>query len=151
MEKQRLQEDSVGNGSNSYVVYTDGAYSSSRDQGGIGIVILKERKLILRYSKMYKNTTNNRMELGAIITAMKAIKKPIDSVIIYTDSMYCIGCASLGWKRKKNQLLWKIFDEEFKRVSKLCPKIEFRHVKGHEGNYYNEMCDKLAVKASQEI
>lgn len=137
--------------SNDYVAYTDGAYSSSRDQGGIGVVILKYNKPILKYSKMYKNTTNNRMELGAIIVALKAIKKPIDSVIIYTDSMYCIGCASLGWKRKKNQPLWKIFDEEFKRVSELCPKIEFRHVKGHEGNYYNEMCDKLAVKASQEI
>ena len=151
MEKQKLQEASAGSGNNSYICYTDGAYSSSRDQGGIGVVILKDNKLILKYSKMYKNTTNNRMELGAIIVTLKAIKKPIDSVIIYTDSMYCIGCASLGWKRKKNQLLWKIFDEEFKRVSELCPKIEFKHVKGHEGNYYNEMCDKLAVKASQEI
>lgn len=100
---------------------------------------------------MYKNTTNNRMELGAIIVALKAIKRSIDSVIIYTDSMYCVGCASLGWKRKKNQMLWKIFDEELERVNNLCPKIEFKHIKGHEGNYYNEMCDKLAVKASQEI
>lgn len=137
--------------SNDYVAYTDGAYSSSRDQGGIGVVILKDNKPILKYSKMYKNTTNNRMELGAIIVALKAIKRPIDSVIIYTDSMYCVGCASLGWKRKKNQMLWKMFDEELERVNNLCPKIEFKHIKGHEGNYYNEMCDKLAVKASQEI
>ena len=137
--------------SNDYVAYTDGAYSSSRDQGGIGVIILKDNKPILKYSKMYKNTTNNRMELGAIIVALKAIKRPIDSVIIYTDSMYCVGCASLGWKRKKNQMMWKIFDEELERVNNLCPKIEFKHIKGHEGNYYNEMCDKLAVKASQEI
>lgn len=136
---------------NNYIVYTDGAYSSSRDQGGIGVVVLKDNKPILKYSKMYKNTTNNRMELGAIIVALKAIRKPIDSVIIYTDSMYCVGCASLGWKRKKNQLLWKVFDRELERVNALCPSIEFKHVKGHEGNYYNEVCDKLAVKASQEI
>ena len=136
---------------NNYIAYTDGAYSSSRDQGGIGVIILKDNKPILKYSKMYKNTTNNRMELGAIIIALKAIKRPIDSVIIYTDSMYCVGCASLGWKRKKNQSLWKIFYEELERVNNLCPKVEFKHIKGHEGNYYNEMCDKLAVKASQEI
>lgn len=134
-----------------YTFITDGAYSSSRDQGGIGIVVLREDKIILKYSKMYKNTTNNRMELGAIIVALRTIKKPIDSVIIYTDSMYCVGCASLGWKRKKNQLLWNVFDKELERVKKLCPNIEFRHIKGHNGNYYNEICDKLAVKASQEI
>lgn len=136
---------------NNYVAYTDGAYSKLRDQGGIGVIILKDNKPILKYSKMYKHTTNNRMELGAIIIALKAIKKPIDSITIYTDSMYCVGCTSLGWKRKKNQLLWKVFDRELERASQLCPKIEFKHIKGHEGNYYNEMCDKLAVRSSQEI
>lgn len=136
---------------NNYVCYSDGAYSSSRDQGGIGIVILKNNKVILQYSRMYHHTTNNRMELGAIIMILKAIKNPIDSLLIYSDSMYCIGCISLGWKRKKNQLLWRIFDSEYERVKTLCPNIEFKHVKGHEGNYYNEICDKLAVRASQEI
>ena len=136
---------------NDYIAYTDGAYSSSRNQGGIGIIILKNNKPILEYSKMYKNTTNNRMELTAIIIVLKSIKKPINSIIIYTDSMYCVGCASLGWKRKKNQLLWNVFDKELKRASELCSNIIFKHIKGHEGNYYNEMCDKLAVKASQLI
>lgn len=134
-----------------YVCFTDGSYSSSRDQGGIGLIILKNNKPVLQYSKMYKHTTNNRMELGAIILALKAIKNPIDSLIIYTDSMYCVGCTSLGWKRKKNQLLWKVFDEEYERVKQLCPDIRFEHVKGHASNFWNNKVDKLAVKASQEI
>lgn len=139
------------NSRNDYTVYTDGAYSSTRDQGGIGIIVLNETTPILKYSRMYKRTTNNQMELGAIIVALRLIKKPIDSLTIYTDSQYCIGCATLGWKRKKNLKLWDEFDLQFKRVSQLCQDIKFVHVKGHNGDKYNEMCDKLAVKASQEI
>ena len=83
--------------SSSYTVFTDGAYSSARDQGGVGIVILKDGLEILRYSNMYKKTTNNQMELGAIIIALRMIKGEIDSLVIYTDSQYCIGCAVHGW------------------------------------------------------
>lgn len=136
---------------NSYIAYTDGAYSSTRKQGGIGIIILKNSKPILKYSRMYKNTTNNQMELGAIIVALRLIKKPIDSLTIYTDSQYCIGCATLGWKRKKNVKLWEEFDNQYNRVKQLCPDIKFEHVKGHNGDMYNELCDKLAVKASHEV
>lgn len=133
-----------------FVIYTDGAYSFKRNQGGVGIVILKDNKLIQKYSKGYKNTTNNRMELIAVITALKAVQKPIKSLIIHTDSMYVIGCATLGWKRKKNQLLWKVYDEAFDKAQTLVDtKIEFKHVKGHEGDKYNEICDTLAVNASQ--
>lgn len=134
-----------------YIFYTDGAYSSIRDQGGIGIVVLKNSKPIFKYSKMYKNTTNNQMELGAIIVALRLIKKPIDSLTIYTDSQYCIGCATLGWKRKKNVKLWEEFDNQYNRVKQLCPDIRFEHVKGHDGDMYNELCDRLAVKASHEV
>lgn len=146
--------DMSGNGTTKdYSLITDGAFSSSRNQMGIGLVFVNKNsnKIILKYSRMYKGGTNNIAELAAVIVGLRMIKKPINSLTIYTDSEYVRGCASLGWKRKKNQPLWKIFDEEFKRVSELCLRIEFRHVKGHEGNYYNEMCDKLAVKASQEI
>lgn len=136
---------------NSYTAYTDGAYSSTRDQGGIGIIILKNSTPILKYSRMYKRTTNNQMELGAIIVALRLIKNPIDSLTIYTDSQYCIGCATLGWKRKKNVKLWEEFDNQFNRVKQLCPDIRFEHVKGHNGDKYNELCDKLAVNASHEI
>lgn len=134
-----------------YKLITDGAYSSSRDQGGVGIVFLKDDKKILEYSKMYKGVTNNMMELSAIIIGLRLIKNPIDSLVIISDSMYCIGCASLGWKRKKNVGLWKEFDNQIERVKKLCPSIEFKHVKGHNGDEWNEYCDKLAVKASQRL
>lgn len=134
-----------------YVLYTDGAYSSLRDQGGIGLIILKDDKKILEYSEMYKGVTNNIMELGAVIIGLKAIKNCINSLIIFTDSMYVIGCATKGWKRSKNKSLWKEFDKQFQRVQELCPNVEFRHVKGHNGDLYNEEVDKLAVKASQSI
>ena len=151
MEKRKLQEASAGSGNNSYIAYTDGAYSSARDQGGIGIVILKDGKPILEHSKMYKHTTNNRMELGAIIIALRAIIKPIDSFTIYSDSMYCIGCITLGWKRKKNQILWKVFEKEFNIAKDLCPDIQFKYIKGHENNKWNNYVDRLAVLASQQL
>ena len=133
------------------VIYTDGAYSSLRKQGGIGIVILQDNKKILEYSNMYKRTTNNQMELGAVIIALKVIKKNYDSIIIYTDSQYVIGCAILGWQRKKNVKLWQEFDKQYIRVKELCPNITFEHIKGHNGDTWNEYCDKIAVKASQLI
>lgn len=133
-----------------YIIYTDGAYSAKRNQGGIGIVILRNNKLVQSYNRHYKSTTNNKMELIAVITALKAVRKEIDSLTIYTDSMYVIGCATLGWKRKKNVILWNIFDRLRSEAQALVKtEINFEHVKGHEGNTYNEMCDKLAVNASQ--
>lgn len=134
-----------------YTLICDGAYSSAKDQGGVGIIFLRGEEKILEYSKMFKGTTNNQMELAAMIIGLRLIKNPIDSLTIISDSMYCIGCASLGWKRKKNVGLWKEFDNQIERVKKLCPSIEFKHVKGHNGDEWNEYCDKLAVKASQRI
>ena len=139
-----------------YKVFTDGAYSSSRDQGGIGILITKDDKIILEYSKMYSKVSNNKMELGAVIVALRLIKNPIDSLIIYTDSEYVRGCAVLGWNRNKNKTLWTEFDKQFERVKQLCPNIEFIHVDGHQNDdsietKYNNLADKLAVKASQEL
>lgn len=136
---------------NDLIIYTDGAYSPLRDKGGVGIVIIENGKKVLEYSNMYKHTTNNQMELGAVIIALRLIKKPYKSITIYTDSQYVIGCATLGWKRKKNVKLWQEFDKQVKRVFDLCPKIEYIHVKGHNGNEWNEYCDNLAVKASQLI
>lgn len=134
-----------------YVLITDGAYSSARDQGGIGLVFLKNGEKILEYSKMYKGVTNNMMELGAVIVGLQLIKNPIDSLTIITDSMYVIGCATKGWKRKKNVKLWEEFDKQFERVKQLCPNVEFKHVKGHSGDKWNERADKLAVAASQKL
>lgn len=134
-----------------YTLITDGAYSSARDQGGIGLVFLKNGEKILEYSKMYKGVTNNMMELGAVIIGLRLIKNPIDSLTIVTDSMYVIGCATKGWKRKKNVKLWQEFDSQYERVKTLCPNIHFEHVKGHDGDEWNEYCDRLAVKASQLV
>ena len=133
------------------VIYTDGAYSALRDQGGVGIIILQDNKKVLEYSNMYKRTTNNQMELGAVIIALRVLKNSCDSITIYTDSQYVIGCATLGWKRKKNVKLWQEFDSQYERVKKLCPNIVFQHVKGHNGDEWNEYCDKIAVKASQLV
>ena len=134
-----------------YECYTDGAYSSARNQGGVGIVFIRNGEKIFEYSKGFKDTTNNRMEIFAALMVLKAISKPVDTITIYTDSMYVIGCATLGWKRKKNIVLWESFDKEFIRVSKLCPSITFQHVKGHAGDKWNDYVDKLAVAASQEL
>ena len=135
-----------------YVIYTDGAYSSSRDQGGIGIVVLRDEEVVQKFSKGFKGTTNNQMELIAVITALQAIKNPINSLTIYTDSMYVKGCATLGWKRKKNVELWMTFDKVFKVAQTLVTSpIQIEHIKGHADNIYNNLCDELAVSASQEL
>ena len=125
-------------------VYTDGAYSSSRNQGGLGIVFIKDNKVIAKFSKTYKNTTNNRMELMAVIIALQSIKDE-NEIIVYSDSMYVIGTVTQGWKRKKNLDLWEKYDtaiNSFKTVT-------FKHVKGHSINVFNNLCDEMAVAASQ--
>ena len=94
---------------------------------------------------MYKQTTNNQMEMMACIVAMESVSAPSDITII-TDSQYVIGCASLGWKRKKNVELWKRFDN----AMKFHKSISFNWTKGHASDEYNIRCDKLAVKASQK-
>ena len=132
-----------------YKIYTDGAYSSLRNKGGIGIVILKEDKLILEYSKDFANLTINQLELLAIIYALKFIKKEVDSITIYSDSMYCIGSLNDNWKIKSNQKFWNLFAREYDRVKSLCSNIKFEHIKGHNNNYWNDYVDKLAVQSSQ--
>ena len=131
-----------------YTVYTDGAYSSMRNQGGCGIVILKNDIVVKTFSKCYRKTTNNRMELLAVILSLSMIRTA-ELITIISDSQYVIGCASMGWKRNKNTDLWKLYDEQKHRLQNT--KIKFQHVKGHAGDEYNEMCDKLAVGASHEL
>ena len=128
-------------------IYTDGAYSSATEQGGIGIVVVKDGNAIQTFNKGFKNTTNNQMELLAVIASLNAINKHYDEVCIYTDSMYVIGCATKGWKRKKNQSLWKKYDETYSQALQFCENISFCHVKGHEDDTFNNMADKLAVEA----
>lgn len=129
-----------------YKVYTDGAYSSARNQGGIGFVILKDDKEVARYAKMYKNTTSQRMEQMAAIVALESIMTPSE-VTIVSDSQYVVCTYTKNWKRKANLDLWKRFDAAIK----FHIKVEFLWVKGHDKDEYNNIADKLASNASQEV
>lgn len=132
------------------IAYTDGAYSSTRDQGGVGIVFVKDNEIIYKYSKCIQKTTNNRCELYAVIKALQAISKPIDSLVIYSDSQYVVCSINKGWQRKKNRDLWSIFDRFHEQAQKYCSDIKFEWVKGHENNEFNNLADELAVEASHE-
>lgn len=129
-----------------YNIYCDGAYSSSRKQGGCAFIILNDQnQVVVEYNKMFKNTTNNQMEMLACIIALESIKIPSE-ISIYSDSMYVVGTMTLNWKRRKNKKLWKRFDDAVLKHT----NVNFYHVKGHEDNYYNNRCDQLAVEASQQ-
>lgn len=128
-------------------IYTDGAYSPSRKQGGYAFVVIKDELKIHSYFFPEKDTTNNRMEIMAAIEACRWAKENnYPEIEIYTDSMYVIGTMTLEWKRKKNNDLWSIMDESVKDLS-----ISWNHVKGHNGDKYNELCDALAVEATKVI
>lgn len=133
------------------VIYTDGAYSPVRDQGGVGIVFVLDGKEIKSYGKMFKKVTNIKMELAAVIIAMKSLlKNSFKEATIVTDSQYVIGCATKGWKRKKNIALWNKYDQIKQELDLKEIKINFNWVHGHNGDQFNEVADKLAVAASQE-
>ena len=127
-----------------YVVYTDGAYAPSRNVGGIAFVILKEGKIVAEFSKVYENTTNQRMEQLAVILALKSIKKA-NSVTVYSDSAYVVNTYNNGWARKCNLDLWNKLDEQLKRLG----NVTFSHVKGHNNVKYNERCDWFAKEVSR--
>lgn len=131
---------------NKYLIYTDGAYSNTRNQGGIGFIILKDDKEVARYSRMYKNTTNQRMEQMAAIVALESIATPSE-VTIVSDSQYVVCTYTKNWKRKANLDLWKRFDAAIA----FHTKVEFLWVKGHDKDEYNNIADKLASNASHEV
>ena len=126
------------------VIYTDGAYSSSRNQGGWAFVVVQNNEVIYKEYDGLINTTNNRMEIMGMLKALEWINKnsiPLP-IKIYTDSMYVIGTLTLNWKMKKNIDLWEIL------IPLVNKDIEYLHVKGHDGNKFNEECDKWAVFGS---
>lgn len=130
-----------------YKIYCDGAYAPSRDQGGVGFVILNENDEILaKGSKGYKNTSNQRMEQTAVLLAINSIKTPSD-IEVFTDSMYLVGTYTKNWKRKANQDLWKKLDYVISKHK----SVKFTWVKGHADNEFNQLCDSLAFNASQEL
>ena len=134
-------------------IYTDGAARGNPGPGGYGIVLMSGN-LRKELSAGYKHTTNNRMELLAVIVALEALKIPGSDVTIYTDSKYVADAVTKGWvfqwvtkrfKGKKNPDLWLRFLEIYKNH-----KVKFVWVKGHADNPLNERCDELAVTASMQ-
>lgn len=125
-------------------IFCDGAYSSSRNQGGWAFVVIKDNEVIYKNYDGLFNTTNQRMEIMAMIEALKFTKlfsKPVP-IKIYTDSMYVIGTITKNYNMNANQDLWQIL------LPLVNKDIEYIHVKGHNGNKFNEECDKWAVFGS---
>jgi ribonuclease HI len=131
-------------------IYTDGAASGNPGRGGYGVILISGSHR-LEKSEGYRLTTNNRMELMAVIAGLEALKIPGSNVVVYTDSKYVADAVEKGWlfqwesksfKKKKNQDLWIRFLKVYRKHS-----VKFRWVKGHNNNEENENCDRLAVEA----
>jgi ribonuclease HI len=141
-------------------IYTDGGCrgndSETDNIGAIGIVLIYEAKgHIKEYSEAFENTTNNKMELIAVIKALQMLKEPC-KVTIYSDSAYVVNAFEKGWlmqwkkagwyrpkgEELKNRELWQLLDI-------LCARhdVTFEKVKGHSGDHYNERCDTLLNEA----
>lgn len=127
------------------LLYTDGSCLSNPGSGGWAVCIIEDNGREFYLSGNEKTTTNNRMELTAIIEGITCIKDEKEC-IIYTDSQLCINCATGKWKRKSNLDLWEKFDNISKNKN-----IKFEWVKAHSGNKYNEIVDKLALSEAKNI
>ena len=134
------------------IIYTDGSSRGNPGPGGYG-AILKWGNHEKELSGGFRLTTNNRMELMAVIVAIEALTKPNLSLMIYSDSQYVVRAVKEGWLKnwiatdfkggKKNKDLWKKY---YQLSSKHA--IQFTWVKGHADNPYNNRCDVLATTAA---
>lgn len=129
-------------------IYTDGACQVSTGNGGVGVVFIKDNEIIYQFNKHFKDVTNNQMEIMAVIYALHAISTNFDSITVVSDSQYVLGCINKGWKRKKNQNYWQLFDQVYNKAKEFCPDIKFEWTKGHNIDEYNNLADRLAVEAS---
>lgn len=134
-------------------VYTDGASRGNPGPGGYGVVLMSgpHRKEL---SEGFRKTTNNRMELLAVIKALEVLKSEGSKVTIYTDSKYVADAIEKGWvfnwekknfKKKKNPDLWKRLLELYRKHH-----VRLYWVQGHANITENERCDELAVEASKQ-
>ena len=126
-------------------LYTDGSCLKNPNGPGGWAVCILEDDLEYYLSGNNSSTTNNRMELTAIIEAVSCIKYDIECKI-YTDSQLCINCATGKWKRNANLDLWKEYDNVSKNKN-----IKYEWVKGHNGNKYNEIVDKIALDEAKKL
>jgi ribonuclease HI len=137
-------------------IYTDGSSRGNPGAGGYGVVLIsKTHKIRKELSAGYQLTTNNRMELLAVIVGLEALKIIPSQVLIYSDSQYVVNAIEknwlLGWEKKdfqgkKNADLWKRFLKIYRQH-----QVKFQWVRGHAGNPENERCDVLATTAADEI
>ncbi len=135
------------------IIFTDGASRGNPGPGGYG-VLLKSGKYRRELSQGYRLTTNNRMELLAVIIGLETLKISNSNVKIYSDSRYVVDSVEKGWvfkwekklyKNKKNIDLWKRFLKIYREH-----KVEMQWIKAHANIPENEICDRLAIKASKQ-
>lgn len=133
------------------IIYTDGSARGNPGNGGYGAV-LHWGATIKEISQGYRHTTNNRMELMAVVAALQLLKRDGLDITIYTDSAYIVNSVEKGWlfgwvkkgfQGKKNADLWQLFLKEYKKH-----RIKFVWVKGHSDNKWNNRCDILATTAA---
>ncbi|QYA24798.1 ribonuclease HI [Gramella sp. MT6] len=135
-------------------IYTDGAARGNPGPGGFGIVMEWVGKPYKKeFAQGFKLTTNNRMELMAVIVAISKLKNPGTQATVFTDSKYVADAVNKGWVfgwekknfvNRKNSDLWKAFLKVYRRH-----KVKFQWIKGHNDHPQNERCDALAVIASK--
>lgn len=133
-------------------IYTDGASRGNPGPGGYGVILMAghNRKEL---SGGYRHTTNNRMELMAVIEGLKALKRHDIPVSIYSDSQYITNAMNKGWLKtwirthfkggKKNRDLWELIHHYSNKIP-----LTFIWVKGHADNEHNNRCDELATEAA---
>lgn len=124
-------------------IYTDGSCIPNPGKGGWAFIAVCENEDIISYDGKAQ-TTNNEMEMTAVIKALKYFKTET-KFKFFTDSQYVINCATGKWKRKMNLPLWEKYEKYAKGKT-----IEFVWVKGHSGNEYNGKVDRLANRGREE-
>ena len=137
---------------NEIKIFTDGASKGNPGPGGYG-VILSFGNYYKELSAGFRKTTNNRMELLAVIVGLEALREKKYPVIVYSDSKYVVDSVNKGWvwnwqkkgfKKKKNIDLWKRFIPLHKKYN-----LKFVWIKGHSGHTENERCDEMAVASAE--
>ena len=139
-------------------LFTDGACSGNPGPGGAAFVMLVDNIQTYECAGGYRLTTNNRMEITAVITALKCAKSYISSIednnpdeeiiiTVLTDSQNIIGTMNEGWRRKKNTDLWQKLDSIVEATRESGITVNFLKVQAHHNVKFNEQADRLAVKA----
>ena len=136
-------------------IYTDGAAKGNPGPGGYGVVMeLVGTTFKKEFYEGFRHTTNNRMELLAVIVGLEKLKNPNMKVLVVSDSKYVVDSVEkkwvLGWEKKgfkdrKNFDLWKRFLIIYRKH-----QVDFKWIKGHNNHKQNERCDELAVFASNQ-